>query len=449
MVQGEDGRDFHLAACLLVQVDIENHSRWFATPGSVFEKARARADLANRINEIIRIHQLEELTWNGDGGVYFRNVGETEVENFDFSIDVASSIMRIFYRWRSMSDDRKIMDIRCSIHYTADIYIHKNRSYWASVDLNDFMKHERKIAVAGTIAITNKVWPNLSGSRQNDFKHSLERPLGQNINKIYYTQQPAGTSSASFGFFEWMSYNELPLGNSDDIAFGPKSAYRMSIGDACVLFAAAHPAAALSIDMMNLPHESVPAPAVSDRTDLLTPEEIDDWKRRREFEIQSVRNKLREDGKKVSVFRIVRPFSDNPLATFFCQTAQWSDVRAFHKLLEDNQATRRRLAQRALSISEEGSTIPSITCCHMIVRTTDKHNGARGVLACQRTPPRAVPPSTYYGGRWSISIEEQMRPNEGVEECCSRGVGEELLGIQGTIGDLCGTRLVRADCREV
>jgi hypothetical protein len=427
--QVKKDQNFGLGGRVLIQVDLEGSTLWLASASSRPELVDDRVDLAERINKILRQNRFKLLSWKGDGGVY-----ESPSERgggLEFAVEAAFAAAKEFSNWRSIKENRASLRLRTTVHFAPDIYVHKNHDYWASDDLNVFIKYEREIGVSGTVAVTDAVYRNLSTSVQARFAASRKRNLGAfpghvAIKKIHYSPiitEVEANKSNPLGFFEWLRDANLPGVLWSDPLFGETTSFRASIGGACVLFAAPHPDSQLSLDFVS---------GLNEKSVELNPQENAKWASLQDEVLKRSKLDGKEDGKKVSPFRIVRPLSDIPLADIFYKVETWSRSRSFHQLLEKHQGTLQRLAPQAFEILEEGSGILGIACCHMIVRTVDAVDGVPTVLFCQRQ--LSGPPDMYLMGRWSLSCEEQMRPSEGVMACVKRGLAEELLGELGATG---------------
>ena len=422
--------DFSLSARVLLQVDLEGHSAWVERSTSKPDAVRARVELAERLRRKLADHKFELLSWKGDGGVYASRP-ETGQGDLDFAVDAAFSVAEDFGTWRSLAGDRASLRFRISAHYAGDVYVHKDRGYWASDDLNVFIKYEREIGVSGTVAVTDVFHRNLSSAAQRKFAafrslHLGARPGNVGVKGVYYA--PVGGEAAMnkhsrTTFFEWLSAVNLPEATSTDKLIGPSSFVRATIGDACTLFAAPHPESPMAIDFEN--HE--PNDEIA-----LGPDERKEWLRLDQQLTLPAQLEGGTVGNSVSASRIALPLSDIPLARVYYAVQSWNRARAFHMLLQQQNELFQRLAPHALDLLEEGTLIPGITCCHIIVRTAGSVAGRPSILWCQRQ--RKGHDGTYHAGRWSPTCEEQMRAGEDVHACVRRGLEEELLGSRGTVG---------------
>lgn len=415
-----DIAEFKFGARILLQVDLEGHSAWIINASSMPAVSEARMNFAKTLNESMRRHNFNLLSWKGDGGVYH---SESEGKaNFDFAINAARNVANDFNAWRTKSHDRSNLRLRISLHHAPDVYIHDTNDYWTSDHLNVFLKYEREIGVSGTIAVTQFIYKQLSTKEQTYFPSNAVRyrkfgvrPGEAIISETHYAplkHEAILNRDSKMGFFEWLKMT-LPEATAEGSALGSSSNFRASLGDASFLFAAPHPESPLSIEFLQ--RERFPEPN-------LTKEEHQQWTAKQAG--------LHRDGSKVSVLQIVRPLTDIPLARIEYHIESWIRARAFHLLLAENASLRNRLGRTVLDVQESDFTHPNIACCHVIVSTADE--GSPQVLLCQRQ--RKGHGDAYYPGCWSISFEEQLRPNESVETCVLRGLAEELLGDQGISG---------------
>lgn len=415
---------FKITARLLLQIDLENHSSWYASADSLPEATEARADLADRLKKALQRLGFDLLSWKGDGGVYIAPP-ERGNGNWDFAVDAAVAASKEFGRWRSASGDRAALRMRMSLHYAPDVFAHKNLGYWASETLNSFIKHERDIGVSGTLAVSDVVFRHLTPRAQSRFSVSRVRRLA-GMSTVHYAalaEEALANRENGLGFFEWLSRQNLPCVCWSDPYIGPAESFRVSVHESSVLAAAPQPDSPLSTSFFR---------TNSDAELHLTKAEEAAWTERQQaISNQSMRSG-RGDEKKVSVHRISRPLIDIPLVDMEYEIETWSRARSFHRLLEDNPSLLMRISPQALAILDDGSAVPGIACCHMVVQTADQIDGVRTLLAAQRQTKGVE--NIYSPGNWSISCEEQMRPGEDVEACARRGMAEELLGSHADVG---------------
>ena len=424
---------FGMKSILFLQIDLEGHSLWFRNAQSKPAAVDARAQFAESLKKVLwKKHSFRRLYWFGDGGMFFCDVAG--LSNFDCTIDVADTVFQIFSDWKAKEENRAILQLRISIHYGSPVYTHKEYGYWTSDDLNVFSKYERKIALPGTIAITDKVRPHLlSENIQTRFPKDTEREvlLGRSsvtdalIRYVYYdaSLQPP-TYPSTYSLFSFLNGLSMEVGLVSNKLVGPASAIRLVFGEAILLYGVGSPSESLRVYLK--------------RCDLpssykLTPKELNEVNTKANVIKEGSRKRGLEDKQKVSPERIVFPLSDFPCFTIEYHPEFWSIARAFQKLLEENQSDKSmwsRLAKNAADTQISGIKYPGILCMHILVHTAPTETGERFVLLCQRN--KRGPEGFFHEGKWSCSIEEQVNVGETIERCVQRGISEELLGPQAS-----------------
>jgi hypothetical protein len=413
-------------ARVLLQVDLEGHTSWMGNAKSKADVAVARFHFAQVMRECLEKKGFTLLSWKGDGGVYHSAPTKPD---FDFAVEAAESSVNAFWTWRAGSQDRKVLRFRISIHYAPDVYMHPSESgYLASDDLNLFLKHERDFGVSGTLAVTQAVFRHLSGQTQGRFQTQRScsfgvRPGESLISSVHYLTLSSEVDShnvADLNFFEWVAGLHLPRPTKQDLIVGPSSLSRLTLDGAAFLYATPHPDSPVFVELT----------AEGRRQPLTLGIERDaEWTELEEELRYYVNKGSHGDGRKVSPLRLVRPISEVPLVKVEYCVEKWSHIRAFHRLVEKYPSIRERFANTALDV-QQGFSYPGIVCCHIVVRTADA--GTPRVLICQRQ--QRGHDSTYYPGNWSISIEEQLMPDESINTCVSRGISEELVGQTAAAG---------------
>lgn len=428
----KDVISFGMKSILFLQVDLEGHSLWFRNTQSKPAAVDARAQFAESLRKVLlKKHSFRRLYWFGDGGMFFCDVAG--LSNFDCAIDATDTAFQIFSNWRTKEENRAILQLRVSIHYGSPVYTHREYGYWTSDDLNIFSKFERKIALPGTTAITDKVRPHLSKNMQMRFPKYTERRilLGRSqitdalIRYVHYdvSRQPP-TYPSIYSLLTFLNKLSIKIGLVSNTLVGPSSAIREVFGEAILLYGVGSPSESLRVYLKrcNIPSSYK-----------LNPKELDAVNRKANIiEKDSMKRGL-EDKKKVSPQRIVFPLSDFPCFTIEYHPEFWSIARAFHKLLGENQLGKSmwsRLAKNAADTQISGIRYPGILCMHILIHTAPNRNGERFVLMCQRN--ERGPKGFFHEGKWSCSIEEQVNPGETIEKCIQRGISEELLGPQAS-----------------
>lgn len=139
---------------------------------------------------------------------------------------------------------------------------------------------------------------------------------------------------------------------------------------------------------------------------------------------------------KVSPINICLPLSDDPRLRIEYKPCAYYHVSAAQKLLARDVDEWNRCAPyaRLLDATQGPGVIPRNLCMHIVVLQCGESDRLPRIVLCQRSTARGQ--VTYFGGRWSASIEEQYRlPYPGEERwdkdlvaCVVRGIEEELIG---------------------
>ena len=212
--------DVHIEPKLLLQLDLNGHSAWMRNAEFVGTAVQARIEFAERVTAKLKSpYKFARVFWGGDGGLFARGLGRS-TSNYDIAVDAAKAVVTIFEDWRSEVEDRRALQLRVSLHFAPEIYVHEDTGYWTSDDLNLFMKFEHDIAAANAIAATGTFRRNLSESYGRRFKSATKRELhltGTNspgykvINEVYY--EFAGEAKHDSSLSLAMLYNGLDTGD--------------------------------------------------------------------------------------------------------------------------------------------------------------------------------------------------------------------------------------------
>lgn len=415
---------------ILLQLDIEGHSQWFRGNPHKREAINAKANLADRVAKLMSNHGFDRISWAGDGGMYACDA--TLLRNYDGAVDAARAVGKEFQDWRKGDADRVNLGIRISIHRAYPVYTHETRGYWTSVDLNAFAKHERDIAVAGTIAITDGIRENLASRVASQFVESTRREVliggGPSqpaiIRYVYYSPlegEDARLRQAQASLGAWLQRLSAEMGTTPSTDVGPQSAVRAAVGGAVILQFASTPATNIVVES----RRSMGPKEYHDLSDA----EVSTL----EQSAAALRERIAElgltDEEKVCPEQVILPLSDFPCMTIVWHPERWSTCRAFHDQLAGDGALWTRLAADAADIQSRGLRFPGLLCAHTIVRTAEP-SGRSCILLCQRNPSGHE--GVYHRGLWSCSIEEQVEPKETVGECVRRSISEELLGAEAS-----------------
>jgi hypothetical protein len=409
-------------ALLLLQVDIEGHSTWLrhsqSKPGAVM----ARIEAADRLSDVATRHGFDRVFWAGDGGLFARDA--SGLPDQDCLVAAGEDCLTEFERWRRVAPDRAQLELRVSAHSAYPVYTYHDPGQWTSDHLNLFIKHERRIGVAGTVAITDAVKENLSPSLQPKFPDSSRREVligavggtstSSLIRFVYYmpiarTKDRPGTTLRNHVAELTLSVGGAEPTQADDLGLH-------WLGGASLLAGAFMPSTRLVVDLERVASTD-PLETFVDQereTVLSHREQIRGWQSQRGVQDRTV----------LSVDRLVMPLLDVPCLTLQWHPETWSTPRAFHQAVGTDSALWERAATQVSNSGSAELRFPGNLTVHVAITLT--HGDKPYVLLCQRSP--IGPVHRYHLGLWSCSIEEQMEPGETVDEAMRRSVAEELLG---------------------
>ncbi len=358
----------------LIQCDLSNHSAWFQDCRDQGFATEAKKDLAKTILKTLRSHGFDEVYWRGDGGAYAA-LARPEISGAHV-VRAARALRESFERWQSekkfeVLDLGNKLALRVSCH-TCPAWIGPDPGYWSSTELNFFLKHERDIAHAGTIAITHVVAADLRELR-DDFGGYLWKDVdvvpGGKPWRIYYDKRktPRGVENAVDWFTKNFSTKQARAVSGDQL---------FSIGEAAILHLSPRPEE--SIDVL-LEREEVREPKFGDL------EKREDWKKqekklREQFESETsglLRQTRARQSQKELLERMDRikyaptglrlPLKDFPLARIRYTPVLYSTARSFATVLENDQALWRQLVERGADYQEENPRRPGLLHTNTVV----------------------------------------------------------------------------------
>lgn len=411
---------------IFIQVDLAGHSKYASESPSDIDFAEARADLAERIKRAAGASGFQRLFWAGDGGVF---AIQTEgLRNYDIAVEASERIFSVFKDWTSEDEIRNRLGLRCSCHCINVIWHPVESGYWFANELNQFLKLERVISMPGCISVTDPVHKMLSKSRREGFCSRGRLNLTPQIREIFDKPVLEGSlKTSSDGFFGWLRASGY-ADRADDSVWGPKDQVKAVVGRACILFASSNPGTSLRVNFTQVgkaTEDSATHTATTPRHyDLLNKEEIETIKNLEAEILENSRANTLEDSNKISITSIGQPLSEAPAVEAKYELIRWRRIRAFHMFLSGREETSKRISEVGLSLLDRG-LLPTNACCHIVVRLWPASVSDPTILIGQRSNAQKA---TYHSRCWSVSIEEQMRPNEDIETCVRRGVSEELLG---------------------
>jgi hypothetical protein len=413
---------------VLVQFDLQKHSEW-VKESQALETVLAKTELALAIARLMEEQSLIELTWAGDGGLYYARADEPGI--LAKTIRAATAAVRYFYEWRDKALDRQALEIRASVHVTRrDLYETtvvqdgRERKYVTSVDLNLFMKHERELGIPGCIAVTREAikeymtgsdeeWPTLL--RNDAYERSVLPAWTKPIFSAarYVVVRPRINLASTEAFLLWLSTEAASTGR--DLSYAgdiePRDKIVSQLDRALVL----QGFPLLAKTKYVLKH----LPAVHSDWDVQV---RNDLKKCASEVVSKLNRKDRVDSVRANPFRVRLPLPGAPIAEIEHFDGPFSETRAANQLLEQRDRSSSRTIF-GMTISEGAElnhrSFPSILAVAAVVTTADHY-----LILGKRTKRGAASnPSS-----WSCTFERGMAAGETVEECARRGLSEELLG---------------------
>ena len=151
---------------LVLQVDLAEHTNWLKE--NTLEKHFAKKQLAKSFIVNLKEHEFEKLFWSGDGGVFVCNAEGRQ--DYDIVVEVADTVYDLFEKWKKdyKELDTIQLELRVSAHIIP-IFTDDDPSFWTSIDLNYFIKSEKKEGKNG-FALSQQIKTMLTEQKQNRFE---------------------------------------------------------------------------------------------------------------------------------------------------------------------------------------------------------------------------------------------------------------------------------------
>lgn len=156
---------FHAFVCL--QIDIVGHSQ-LTDPERVLHAAKSR--FHDQVKGIVTTYRGLPFKWEGDGGAFLFPV--TDGKEYEKAVFAACSILESL---PSLSEELRL-DIGLSQQLAARVSLDAGQAVYdanpglITADfLNAFLKHERAVGRAGTVAITERVHRQISAALRGRF----------------------------------------------------------------------------------------------------------------------------------------------------------------------------------------------------------------------------------------------------------------------------------------
>lgn len=405
---------------VLMYFDLVNHSKWHegVREDRWAEPYEARECLANNLRSRLEQLPVYQHHWAGDGGLFV-----TTYENPRFADRACQAMVmmhEVFHDWRGRVSNRSTLECRITGTYCSDICAGPKPEFWSSSDLNDFLKYERDLGRSGAICITHELFAMLGAARTHFEDGEWIKMGSRDIQRHVDRRHPGAPMSWSPPVREsWIhGLDDLP-GSTYQVDSLPAGARQ--IGDSVILSTARTSA---GYELIELHHCGTDAP--EGFLNVILERDRSKWDdNRRELENRYV------SGSKLRVRRIGQPLLDDDVFRVEYSLCDYSEVRAFREVLEDTSKLK-DYWPNALSVVESDTTLPNTLSNHVLV--TFGRPPARRLVMCRRGP-RMEHARGYYEGRWSVSLEEQYKPetDSSIQESVKRGVEEELGDDIGTV----------------
>jgi hypothetical protein len=415
--------DFGRRTICFIQCDLEKHSDWFygcVKDGRGEEAALAKKDLARRIQDAILASNFEQLFWAGDGGTYAGpEMGGQQV------IESARKMLAAFRGWQAETLPRLSVDrlgLRVSCHQ-CKVFCGPDPAFWASEELNVFLKNERAISHANTISITQQIFED-AGVLANDFRsyrHDAKvKGSDQGTWRIYFDQESAlrvrkQTETVIQRFREVLHVENVSEINCESQKF--------SIGDSVVLHMSPSATDSIHLELLRAPEEEFAKLSA----------EVPEWKVEEGKVLEEISHvediRKKADLIKASPLELQIPLSDFPLARIKYSPIKYSRARSFLTVIREVPNLQKRLSALGVDYAPGMPSRPGILVAHMVVIVSDETHGDC-VLLGQRA--RRLPEKVgFEQGSWSASIEEQFTSDDVlIGQTIHRGLQEELLAEQ-------------------
>lgn len=152
-----DGQEYTFG---LLQLDLANHSKW---RGSESSKQKTKQNLRRYVSSIASLYEFKELSWPGDGGVFFTPIIDPS-RDYDSiarcAIHIKESLIAFnSLTWLNLLDFN--VELRISCHSTGIHYSQQHSELHGS-GLNMFLKHERDIGAVGKVTLTSSFYEQLN-----------------------------------------------------------------------------------------------------------------------------------------------------------------------------------------------------------------------------------------------------------------------------------------------
>jgi hypothetical protein len=428
----------------LVQCDLARHTSWFSRcrdAGRGWAATNAKKELADSLKKAVA-PRFAVVFWRGDGGMYAAKQAGT---NGDVMVETALAIRSVFRSWQDRAKWADLnlgeLALRLSCH-TCNVWVGDEPAYWTSVDLNRFVKYERKLSHEDALAITHATFLELKDMGPQFAKWTKwvyvndEAPQKW---KVHY-HRDVGPDKAVGTTIDWFRRR---FGGSIQLDAGVVAeSQRFSLGQSIVLYITPSSHETLDIELEEekgppKPFDSPPSGQA--RWEYLKRKLVEEIggaqeppKRGGQDPLSGETGLAEERGKqvdleKLSPLKLRMPIKDFPIAKITYRPARYSTARSFLECLGADSDLWTWYADRGVDYAEDAPRRPGILCAHVVLITNDT-NGNPHVVLAQRSG-RQEEHVGFHQRLWSATLEEQIEQNDGtVRAAAVRGLREELLG---------------------
>jgi class 3 adenylate cyclase len=418
---------------LLLQLDLSGHTQTMRKLNAR-EAALLRARFAANLNLELEANEFRRCFWAGDGGLFWHTFDPPVPATADLVIDAADAAIETFAKFRSSEPKSEGLSLRVTASLET-VICHTEEGNWYGVGFNQFLKYEREIAKYGQLVISGELREKLSTNvRDTRFPRTFEFLLKDGANAIVSvdTRHSKAPDPVTGRLFDaWLKEEESNLPRPSLAATGKSPKYS-AVGNAIIVDTARSKGGYSSIDVKRASYSLEDFEKEINKTPY------------KEAWAKKLAAHKDDRGTKAAVLRLAHPTSDESRLLLDLGDVDYSVVRSFNELIEENENNiEQSLVEGAFAFeAAKGRTMPSTLTTENAVILDGPgppHAGEKRLLLSHRSQSRGSFPNT-----WSVSFEEQYcpvgwpdpdgkrthPPDENVAETVLRGLREEFLTSQ-------------------
>ncbi len=191
----------------LLQIDIAGHSQIRARLRTLMD---AKQIFHERLESIATARGGRLFKWEGDGGVFMFQIGDRSgSDTLGFvAIQILNSMPAINEEINIRTELGTAFHVRISGDQGVAAY-HKDTAHITGDYINAFLKNERDVSAIDSVALTERVWSELSPRLQTRFRlWRMEEKVGSNL---YTYHSPASQSQDDIALVRQQCINESAL----------------------------------------------------------------------------------------------------------------------------------------------------------------------------------------------------------------------------------------------